>query len=236
MEKIIIIFLIVFASLSSFAQDPQLLETLWYLQKVTIEDVDYFPPNVINEQENGTIYFFEEFDVVNIDYCDFADALVNYDTNENIFTLDDSPGILLGDCLSPENITFSLIYSSVFFNQSIAINPFNYNIVSDSDNFMLSIENNNGDKAIFSNVLLSNQDFNILDFTIFPNPVTNILIIKNSGQYSINRIKVFDVLGKLVLQENNPTNQLDISILSSGLLFVKIETDKGIFVEKIVKE
>lgn len=76
----------------------------------------------------------------------------------------------------------------------------------------------------------------VKEFSVFPNPVRNILIIDSSSQYTINKIKVFDVLGRLVLQESNPINQIDISNLSTGLLFVKIETDKGSFVKKVIKE
>ena len=69
---------------------------------------------------------------------------------------------------------------------------------------------------------------------IYPNPAQNILNI-NSDIF-INSVQVYDVLGRLVLQENNPTNQLDVSKISNGLLFVKLETDIGIITKKIIKE
>jgi hypothetical protein len=36
--------------------------------------------------------------------------------------------------------------------------------------------------------------------------------------------------------KNNPQNLINISTLTNGLLIVKIETDKGIKVEKVIKQ
>jgi len=77
---------------------------------------------------------------------------------------------------------------------------------------------------------------------LYPNPVKNTLQISTQsqgfGSVIINKVTVYDVLGKLVLVEENPTStmQLDVSNLASGLLLVKIETNKGFVVKKIVKE
>ena len=47
---------------------------------------------------------------------------------------------------------------------------------------------------------------------------------------------MFDVLGALLLEQENSLIQIDISTLSSGLLFIHIETDEGSFVKKVIKE
>ena len=73
-------------------------------------------------------------------------------------------------------------------------------------------------------------------FTLYPNPVQDVLTIENNSNFLLNTIMVYDVLGRLVLQENNPTAQLDVSNVASGLLFVQLETDKGVLVKKILKE
>jgi hypothetical protein len=41
---------------------------------------------------------------------------------------------------------------------------------------------------------------------------------------------------RLVLEQNNPSNQLDICNLSSGLLFVKIKIDNGSLTKKVIKD
>lgn len=76
---------------------------------------------------------------------------------------------------------------------------------------------------------------NLPSIALVPNPTSGMLNIKSD--IFITKIKVYDTLGRLVLeQDNNPTNQLDISNLSTGLLFVQIETEKGNFVKKVIKE
>ncbi len=69
---------------------------------------------------------------------------------------------------------------------------------------------------------------------VYPNPTKDYLYIESSN--TINSIKVFDVLGKLVFQENNQVNQIDISSLDNGLFFIKIETDQGVSTQKVLKQ
>jgi len=71
---------------------------------------------------------------------------------------------------------------------------------------------------------------------LYPNPVKNTLQISTQNKLSISTIKIYDTLGRLVLQKVQPTSFLDVSRLASGFLLVEIETNKGLLVKKIVKE
>jgi len=83
---------------------------------------------------------------------------------------------------------------------------------------------------------LSINESTLQDFiSVYPNPVQNKLNIASSS-FTINAIKIYNVLGSLVFQVINPTSQLDISKVSNGLLFVQIETNKGTIIKKVVKE
>jgi len=48
-------------------------------------------------------------------------------------------------------------------------------------------------------------------------------------------VQVYDIVGKKLL-ETRTTNQLDVSAFATGLLFVKIETDTGFVVKKVLKD
>ena len=86
-------------------------------------------------------------------------------------------------------------------------------------------------------VQLSNPTFNLNNkINIYPNPVKNYLNIIPYINQTISSIKIYDVQGKMVLNENGNVNQLDVSSLASGLFFVKVKTSKGIFTQKIIKE
>jgi len=81
--------------------------------------------------------------------------------------------------------------------------------------------------------------------TITPNPTTGELTISPAGggkgveQLTINNVEVFDIYGKCHLSlvtrhESHIT--LNISYLSAGLYFVKISTEEGMVIKKIVKQ
>ena len=70
---------------------------------------------------------------------------------------------------------------------------------------------------------------------IYPNPTNDYLFI-NSRENFIQSVEVFDILGRKLLLIKENFNQLNISNLKNGILFVKIETKKRTFTKKIIKE
>jgi uncharacterized repeat protein (TIGR01451 family) len=84
---------------------------------------------------------------------------------------------------------------------------------------------------------LSTGNFEIDDSVkIYPNPSKDIVNIIADG--NINCFELYDVQGRLLqLSTVNDVNaKLDISQRASGMYFVKVKTEAGIKVEKIVKE
>ena len=85
--------------------------------------------------------------------------------------------------------------------------------------------------------VLATDDFeDELQITYYPNPVKNILRIKNSNAIEINSIKVYNTIGNLVLEEKSHFKQLDLTHLSQGVFLVVIKTAKNSFTKKIIKE
>ena len=76
------------------------------------------------------------------------------------------------------------------------------------------------------------------DIKVYPNPTTGKLKINNE-QLTINNIEVYDIYGKNLAPHTTyhaPHTSLDISDLPAGVYFVKIYTDGGVAVEKVVKQ
>jgi hypothetical protein len=71
---------------------------------------------------------------------------------------------------------------------------------------------------------------------IFPNPTNHLLTI--SSMKNIDYIEILDVSGKQLIatEVNSNETSMDISILSSGIYFVKVYNEFGIKTEKLVKE
>ena len=83
-----------------------------------------------------------------------------------------------------------------------------------------------------NNVSVNDADLN--SFNIYPNPVTNVLNI-NSGK-EIIKVEITDILGKIIISKNNPTNRINVEKLQSGLYSIKIIfKDESSIVQKIIK-
>jgi PKD repeat protein len=77
--------------------------------------------------------------------------------------------------------------------------------------------------------VLNNPNFDLNDgISIAPNPTTGLLNI--SSLIDVKEIAVYSVLGEYL------SNKPDLSLQSSGLYFVKITTEKGSFIRKVIKE
>lgn len=70
-------------------------------------------------------------------------------------------------------------------------------------------------------------------FNFYPNPIEDYLhIVTNEN---INKIEVYNIMGALVLEEMQISDKIDLSQLNGGVYFVRINTDKGTIVKRIVK-
>ncbi len=84
--------------------------------------------------------------------------------------------------------------------------------------------------------VLSTDDFDLADFSVYPNPTNNVWNVKTNNTI-MNSIQVFDMLGKQVLSLNPRSEeaQIDASTLNSGLYFAKIDSNSGSKTIKLIK-
>ncbi|MEZ4777937.1 MAG: T9SS type A sorting domain-containing protein [Flavobacteriaceae bacterium] len=93
---------------------------------------------------------------------------------------------------------------------------------------------------IISGVTLGNDNFqwNNTAVAVVPNPVSSTFEIQfKDNVITTFGLKVYDGLGKLILDEENirPESKIDASSWNNGVYFLKIQTEKGIIQKKIVK-
>ena len=83
--------------------------------------------------------------------------------------------------------------------------------------------------------VLGTDEFESANFNVSPNPSTNVWNIK--GQQTIDKIEVYDVLGKQVItvKPNDSDFELDASTLPKGLYFARLTTDVGSGSIKLIK-
>lgn len=72
--------------------------------------------------------------------------------------------------------------------------------------------------------------------TVYPNPTKDRITI--SAANNINSIQLYDIQGRLLqtVLENNITSVVDLTQRPSGVYFLKVTTDKGVKIEKIIRE
>ncbi len=89
----------------------------------------------------------------------------------------------------------------------------------------------------YNNLTVSQDDFTLFNFNYYPNPVTNELILSANEQ--ISSINVYTLLGQEIIRlkpNNSSLINVDMSLLSSGTYFVKVQIDSKTKVLKIIKK
>jgi len=87
--------------------------------------------------------------------------------------------------------------------------------------------------------LVGINDLEFVNIKIYPNPTTGQLQIENY-ELRIDGVEVYDIYGRKVQMSPvsfmSPETVINISHLSSGVYFVKIQTETGEIVRKVVKQ
>lgn len=70
---------------------------------------------------------------------------------------------------------------------------------------------------------------------LYPNPTTSTLNFDSKG-LEVNSIMISDVTGKVIKSISSVSNTIDVSSLVNGLYIIQIQTDKGIYNSKFIKQ
>ncbi len=72
---------------------------------------------------------------------------------------------------------------------------------------------------------------------ILPKPASEYVSISIvNPELEIQKIQLYSIAGKIIFESNNSENKINLSNHSSGLYFIKIETNKGVYTDKILKK
>jgi Leucine-rich repeat (LRR) protein len=74
------------------------------------------------------------------------------------------------------------------------------------------------------------------DFLIYPNPVHAVLNFQNTGMANIKSIRVYTMLGQMIFYVPVNSGDIDVSDLKTGTYLIRIETEKGFYKERFIKE
>ena len=74
----------------------------------------------------------------------------------------------------------------------------------------------------------------VQELNIYPNPAKDELFI--TSELLIKKVEVYSITGSLLLSDNNFNEKISVSTLPQGVYMVKVYTNEGLAVRKIVKE
>lgn len=133
--------------------------------------------------------------------------------------------------LNGENGEIQLIRLEISENsQSFGVRiPFKITSVEIDPDVQLITRDNQVKKGIDQEILNK-------EISLFPNPAINYLKVQNTSAASVEKVSIYNMLGKLILEEENPDAKIDLKTLSAGVHLVKIETSQGTLHKTILKK
>ena len=101
--------------------------------------------------------------------------------------------------------------------------------------FLLGFGIPNLELALEIGLSLSEEEF--VSFKVFPNPVINSLNIQIPTSTEPTNLKIYNVLGKLILEKDitRSETKLDLSSMASGIYMMSFESNKGSKTFKLIK-
>ena len=92
--------------------------------------------------------------------------------------------------------------------------------------------------GVSANFVLSTDSFYLAGFKMYPNPADEIFAIDLPNGTETVEVKLYDILGKLVLEKTitKLENKIITNTLNSGNYIVKVHTDLGVSNTKFIKE
>ncbi|WP_158611982.1 T9SS type A sorting domain-containing protein [Paenimyroides tangerinum] len=237
MKKIFILFALI-SSFGTYAQTNQqtLINTVWFLAKIEVDDEMIFPP-FEESTEYSSFQHFQNDGNISFSQGQCMNGAGGFYAFLNENTLHISQfAVTAMMCPNLDlEIFFATLNTHVFWNNMEF--DFQYTITSENDLLQLTLIGANGNKAFYYNNATANtKSFNGELSKIYPNPSSDFLNISVSD---FDKIEIFDMLGKRILPKYQSTEngtQIDIQYLAKGNYILQISKDNQTENIKFIKE
>lgn len=84
--------------------------------------------------------------------------------------------------------------------------------------------------------LLGVDQYTVNNFVLYPNPVSDRLYFGSQNGEELTSVQVYDVNGKLCMEQNNPQGDINVQTLQPGLYFIKLSTQATVQNMKFIKK
>ncbi|MDP2687429.1 MAG: T9SS type A sorting domain-containing protein [Aequorivita sp.] len=173
-----------------------------------------------------------------IDVWSIYSADLDNDGDNDILTT--SGGAFDGEVVWIENIdglgafgSKNIISTEVQFARSVIA----ADIDNDGDLDVISSSQNDDKIAWYENfTILGVEENEITTIKVYPNPVSNFLFIHKQAHTLITNSSIYDTFGRILLTKEGEVSQIDFTHYSTGVYYLKLETNQGEQVIKVIKE
>lgn len=219
--KYIYLFFAMLAYHTSNGQDPQLFENTWYVRTVQLDDMAFI--HKVSETDPSIAPYLdisEDFIFTGAGACNSFDGIYSFYPPQHLTATDFAA--TTDDCGVQEHNSFEEDYFWIISHE------FWFEITQNGT--VLTIGTPLGGTVVFMNYPLSAKDFNKNEFTLYPNPVNETLVLGSQTEIDNATIKIFNIEGKLLSTQNAAFENevsIDVSNISSGIYFLNFEDENG---------
>ncbi|MEE1899029.1 choice-of-anchor J domain-containing protein [Flavobacterium rakeshii] len=159
------------------------------------------------------------------------DYIVTREGNTLEFRFD---GIYLADSTSNEPGSHGYITYRVKPNSSVVLGDMFDSTADIYFDFNPAIVTNTANTEIVE--FLDVNKYTANNLVLYPNPVSDRLYFGSQNGEELTSVQVYDVNGKLCMEQNNPQGDINVQTLQPGLYFVKLSTQAKVQNMKFIKK
>lgn len=129
---------------------------------------------------------------------------------------------------SSNSITESSDGGFVMAGSTTSINFINGNAIVNNGNYDVLL-------LKFTTENLSSDIFNQNELVLYPNPTQDFLYLKSSSNIIFDKFEIIDTTGKVLIQQKNNGNIIDVQTLENGVYFIYSYSNGNKFLNKFIK-
>ena len=215
-----------------YSQIPEDFIGTWYLEYFSSPQGEIYV-NTLDVSQGPSFTVTEDLQITGNSFCnDFSGEYIY--VNGAPLAIDDTfqpINIIRGTIDCGSNEIYETQFYVPFVNEQIA------DIVVLQEDFLVLQYHNPASYQVYSDEpVLGIYENELSEIQIYPNPVKDLLKIDNKSTNQLISLKLHDALGRLVMNVNEVSDQIEVSHLNSGLLFLEIKTENSRITKKVIKE
>lgn len=235
MKNLLLLFMLIFGCTGAYAQPPEYFVDTWYLHSFTFED-SKVEISDLEIPQGPTLIIEDDFSLHGTAFCNDYSGFYEYIDNDP-FGVDDNfiPRNVVRDTQNCGDMEGMETYFFIPFVEEKTADIYVINAQGNEKWIVLAYFSNYGYQEYKNFPALGVKGKSLKDFLIFPNPVREILTLQ-SATGPFDSVIITDINGRTVLSlEKQIPNEIDVSILKSGMYFLNVQSSEGNAIKKFIK-